>query len=136
MYQLNENGVIRLSDNAYIPADLGNRDYTDFIAWEAAGNEPLPIPPKSEEQLRAEWKKERAAAVAAIKVTTAAGNTFDGDEVSQARMARAILGLNSSVSETVTWVLADNRVIQATATELGEALALAGAEQARLWVQA
>jgi hypothetical protein len=83
---------------------------------------------------RQEWKSDRALAVAAIKVTTQAGNTFDGDEVSQARMARAILGLQSSASETVTWVLADNKVIQVTATELGEALALAGAEQARLWV--
>jgi len=134
MYRLDENGVIRLSDNDFIPADLGNRDYTDFIAWKAKGNEPLPIPPKSEEQLRAEWKVERAAAVAAIKVTTAAGNTFDGDETSQARMARAILGLQALTSPTVTWVLADNTVIEATAAELQEALALAGAEQARLWV--
>ena len=133
MYQLNENGVIRLSDNAYIPADLGNRDYTDFIAWKAKGNEPLPIPPKSEEQLRADWKAERAAAVAAIKVTTAAGNVFDGDEVSQARMARAILGLQVADVDTVTWVLADNTVIQVGAAELQEALMLAGAEQTRLW---
>jgi len=86
--------------------------------------------------VRQQWKADRAEAVAAIKVTTQAGNTFDGDEVSQARMARAILGLQASTSPTVTWVLADNTVIEATATELQEALALAGAEQARLWVQA
>jgi len=36
----------------------------------------------------------------------------------------------------VTWVLADNTVIEATAAELREALALAGAEQAKLWVKA
>tara|TARA_B100001559_G_scaffold316742_1_gene320746 strand:+ start:331 stop:654 length:324 start_codon:yes stop_codon:yes gene_type:complete len=85
---------------------------------------------------RQQWKSDRTEAVSAIKVTTAAGNTFDGDEVSQARMARAILGLQASTSETVTWVLANNDVIQVTATELGEALSLAGAEQAMLWVQA
>lgn len=85
---------------------------------------------------RQEWKSDRAIAVEAIKVTTKAGNTFDGDEISQARMARAILGLQASTSPTVTWVLADNTVIEATAAELQEALALAGAEQARLWVQA
>lgn len=85
---------------------------------------------------RQQWKSDRAAAVAATKVTTQAGNTFDGDEVSQARMARAILGLQASTSPAVTWVLADNTVIQATTDELQEALALAGAEQARLWVQA
>lgn len=86
---------------------------------------------------REEWKAGRAAAVAAITVTTQAGNTFDGDEVSQGRMALAILALNASpVGTTVTWVLADNSVIAATPDELTEALALAGAAQAALWVQA
>jgi hypothetical protein len=84
---------------------------------------------------REAWKTTREAAVAKIVVTTTAGNEFDGDEVSQGRMARAILGLQASAEDAVTWVLADNSVIQATAAELSEALALAGAEQARLWVQ-
>ena len=93
-----------------------------------------PTPP-TEEQLRAEWKALRATAVEAIIVTTAAGNTFDGDEVSQGRMARAILALNASApGTTVNWILADNSVIDATAAELTEALALAGAAQAALWV--
>lgn len=87
--------------------------------------------------LREEWKAERAESVARIVVTTAAGNAFDGDEISQGRMARAILGLQSPTApaSTVTWVLADNTVIEATADELHEALTLAGAEQARLWVK-
>ena len=90
---------------------------------------------KSPEQLREEWKASRAAAVEAIDVTTAAGNTFDGDEISQGRMARAILALNAAApGTTVNWVLADNSVIDATAAELTEALALAGAAQAALWV--
>ena len=79
-------------------------------------------------------KAARAAAVEAITVTTQAGNTFDGDEISQARMSRAILVLSTGAAATVPWVLADNTVIQASAAELTEALALAGAEQARLWV--
>jgi hypothetical protein len=86
---------------------------------------------------RQQWKSERAAAVAAIKITTAAGNTFDGDETSQERMARAILGLQAAgEGATVTWVLADNSVIAADVAELAEALKLAGEEQARLWVPA
>lgn len=89
---------------------------------------------QAEEAARQQWKSERAAAVASIKVTTSAGNVFDGDETSQARMARAILGLQALPGSTVTWVLADNSMIQATGAELQEALALAGAEQARLWV--
>ena len=79
-------------------------------------------------------KAARAAAVEAITVTTQAGNTFDGDEASQARMSRAIMVLSTGAAHSVPWVLADNTVIQATAAELTEAMALAGAEQARLWV--
>lgn len=83
---------------------------------------------------RAKWKSQRAAQVDAIKVTTQAGNTFDGDEESQGRMARAILGLQSVPGGTVTWVLADNSVHDVGAIELTEALALAGSEQASIWV--
>lgn len=79
-------------------------------------------------------KQARAKAVSEIKVTTAAGNTFDGDEVAQTRMARAIIALNATASQYVTWVLADNTTVQATAAELTEALALSGAAQAALWV--
>jgi hypothetical protein len=45
MYQLTTStSIIRLSDNAFIPNDPGNRDYADFLAWEAEGNTPLPAP--------------------------------------------------------------------------------------------
>jgi biopolymer transport protein ExbD len=89
---------------------------------------PAALPPTREA-----LKAQREAAVAAIKVTTQAGNTFDGDETSQNRMTRAITAL-MAVGGTVTWVLADNTVIQADAAELTEALALAGAAQAAIWV--
>lgn len=110
--------------------------------WTAARDiEDAPPPPKTPEQLAAEArgaaKKAREATVAAIKVTTQAGNTFDGDETSQNRMARAIIALNAQPQDpapTVTWVLADNTPIQVTAAELTEALALAGAAQAAIWV--
>lgn len=79
-------------------------------------------------------KAQRAAAVDAIKVTTQAGNTFDGDEVSQGRMARAIIALSTGLAPSVAWVLADNTVIAATPAELTEALVLAGQAQAAVWV--
>jgi hypothetical protein len=79
-------------------------------------------------------KESREAAVAGIVVTTAAGNAFDGDEVSQGRMARAIIALQATGTPTVPWVLANNTAILATAAELTEALALAGAAQAAIWV--
>ncbi len=79
----------------------------------------------------------RTKAVDAIVVTTTAGHTFDGDEISQNRMARAIIVLNAQPQTpvpTVNWVLAANTVIQATAAELTEALTRAGAAQAAVWV--
>lgn len=36
------NSVQRLSDNAFIPFDFANTDYQQYLAWIAAGNQPLP----------------------------------------------------------------------------------------------
>ena len=92
------------------------------------------IPGYAEDKARDEWKASRADAVANIKVTTQAGNTFDGDEVSQSRMSRAIIALGTTPGGTVNWILADNTVVDVTAVELTEALALSGAAQAAIWV--
>ena len=44
MYKLtqSETTVQRLSDNAFIPFDGGNRDYQEYLEWLAEGNEPEP----------------------------------------------------------------------------------------------
>jgi len=110
------------------------------LAWVADGNTtdpyvaPPPPAPLTPEQLREAAKAAREKAVSEIKVTTAAGNTFDGDETSQGRMSRAIIALSTGLAPSVNWVLADNSVIQATAAELTEALVLAGQAQAAIWV--
>jgi hypothetical protein len=36
------NGVIRTSDNAFIPFDPDNTDYQAYLKWVAEGNTPLP----------------------------------------------------------------------------------------------
>lgn len=96
---------------------------------------PGPTPP-TEEELREQWKLERAALVAAITVEVD-GMTFDGDEISQGRMARAIVSLQSLPDgETVQWVLSDNTVVDVTKELLSQALTLAGLRQTELWVQA
>jgi hypothetical protein len=81
---------------------------------------------------RATAKVARAAAVAAIAVTVG-DKTFDGDEQSQTRMARAILGLRAAGVPTIVWTLADNTVTPVTEAELTQALILAGQAQAALW---
>lgn len=41
MFKLNLNGgVIRKSDNAFIPADPANADYAAFLKWQADGGVP------------------------------------------------------------------------------------------------
>jgi len=44
MYRLtqSETTVHRLTDNAFIPFDGGNRDYQEYLEWLAEGNEPEP----------------------------------------------------------------------------------------------
>ena len=34
--------IKRIADNAFIPFDLANTDYAEYLNWLAEGNEPLP----------------------------------------------------------------------------------------------
>ena len=90
-------------------------------------------PGKKAEIDREKFKANRSDAVEAI-VVTVGEKQFDGDEQSQTRMARVLVGMLDD--ETIPWVLADNTVMQATRAELTEALRLAGAAQAALWTRA
>ena len=117
---------------AYGPAGEGYEPSVPAGCTVAIEHDPDLTP--TEEAAREAAKQQRTAAVAAIQVTTAAGNTFDGDEVSQSRMVRAIIALGTGLAPSVNWVLADNSVVYATKEELTEALTLAGMAQAALWV--
>lgn len=86
---------------------------------------------------RASFKVVRTQAVERIIVTTASGRVFDGDEASQGRMARVILGLHGHPdATTVKWVLHDNTMVDVEVSELREALRLSSLNQTELWVQA
>lgn len=87
---------------------------------------------KSEQDLVTK-KAQRQSAIDTLTVTID-GMVFDGDETSQTRMARAIVVMQAASIPTISWVLHDNTVATVTVTQLTQALAAAGAEQARLWV--
>lgn len=59
------------------------------------------------------------------------GMMFDGDEVSQDRMARSIIALD--LGEKVQWVLADNTIKMVSRAQLREALRKAGTAQTAIW---
>lgn len=42
MYKLQEDGVKRLSDSAWIPPTISNRDWVEYQKWLADGNSPEP----------------------------------------------------------------------------------------------
>lgn len=42
-YQLTANGVLRLSDSAFVPQESGNRDWLDYLDWVSSGGETLPM---------------------------------------------------------------------------------------------
>lgn len=85
--------------------------------------------------LREAEKIQRDITTAEILVTTAAGNVFNGDEVSQNRLSRAIMALQLTGTLTTHWVLANNVATEVGVPELAEALALSGAAQTALWVK-
>ena len=56
MYKLQENSVLRLSDNASIPFVNGNTDYEIYKQWIAEGN--TPEPEFTQEELRTKFENE------------------------------------------------------------------------------
>lgn len=100
------------------------------------------IPPKTQAEIDEESRPARELAQAKISRTQAVDNIvvtinnkqFDGDEISQTRMARAIIVLQAANLLTTNWVLHDNTVSNVTVQELVQALAAAGQEQTRLWM--
>lgn len=118
-----------LSDTAYPELDLQTSIPPEFI-FTYCQQWGLSI---TAEVIRRVKKELRTGRVASIVVTTTSGKVFNGDEASQSRMARAIVGMQAANATTITWTLADNTVVNVTLVELTEAMILAGQQQSQLW---
>lgn len=86
------------------------------------------------EQRAKSLKTIRRTRVNKILATTASGKVFDGDELSQDRMIRAITIAKIDGDTSTHWKLADNTVVLVTLAELEEAVSLAGREMSRIWL--
>lgn len=103
--------------------------------WEDLGVTYEEVQPTEEElaaQELAQAKLARAQQVRNIKVEVD-GMTFDGDETSQSRMARAIVAAEAAGKDSTTWVLADNTVATVTKAQLQMALAKAMLAMEEVW---
>ena len=86
---------------------------------------------KKEVKLREVFKAQRQEAVDNLEVTYE-GTIYQGDEVSQGRMSRAILALPDDTTTTL-WIAKDNTPMQLTKGDLSIILRLAGEAQTVLW---
>lgn len=96
--------------------------------------DPEPTPEEIAEKELAEAKRLRAAKVAAIQVTVD-GMTFDGDEVAQSRMTRAITAAETAGMDSTMWVLADNTIATVTKDQLQHALSASMLRMAEVWTE-
>ena len=103
--------------------------------WLAEGNMPDPVDPPTAEDILSKAKAERQALVDSIVVTTQSGKQFDGNEISQDRMNKAISVAVITGLASCTWVLADNVPTVVTVDELKEALALSFQAMGAVWAK-
>lgn len=90
---------------------------------------------KVDEEARNVAKADRQEQTRNIRVTTATGNVFQGDEVSQGRMTHVLQAYAAELPDgTVEWILADNTVATVTMSELDEALRLSVDAQNAIWM--
>ena len=94
MYKQNENGVMRIKDNAFIPEDTGNQDWREYLSWAGKGNVPGPRFTENELLDRARDVKRQEVLTEvdqdSRRPVAAAGTLFPGGEDAMMELDREI----------------------------------------------
>ena len=135
MYQLTSGDtILRLSDNAFIPQAPGNRDYADFLAWEAEGNTPLPVPepPPPGPDYLAFWDALMISTVyASIREQSFVSlpmNTLATEFIALIGDAKAGRANEAAIQQSMDAILTTGTFTEEQLTELGAALAAGNLE--------
>ncbi|MGC5830116.1 DUF4376 domain-containing protein [Ralstonia pseudosolanacearum] len=119
-YQFGSNDtVVRLDDNAIIPADPDNADYREYLAWVEAGNTAMP----RSSQTSADAKSaqviivETAYRAAAQQPVSYMQTMFQADVASQAGVAKALVA-GAPLPPDFFWLDAANRRVPMTFVQL------------------
>lgn len=130
MYQLTSSDtILRLSDNAFIPAAPGNRDYREYLEWLEEGNTPLPAPapPAPGPDYLAFWDALMVSTVyASIReqsFTSLPMNTLATEFIALIGDAKAGRANEAAIQQSMGAILSIGTFTEAQLTELGAALA-------------
>lgn len=85
-----------------------------------------------EDKQRAEFKANRQLLLNNLEITYN-NIIYQADEISQSRMARAIVGMSDT--DVITWIAKDNSSHQLTKSDLQNMLTLCGQAQIAIWYQ-
>ena len=130
MYQLTSGDtILRLSDNAFIPAAPGNRDYREYLEWLEEGNTPLsaPEPPAPGPDYLAFWDALMVSTVyASIREQSFVSlpmNTLATEFIALIGDAKAGRANEAAIQQSMGAILATGTFTNAQLAELGAALA-------------
>lgn len=99
MYKLTEGGVIRLSDNANIPAAEGNQDWREYQRWLAVGNTPAPDRTLDEAKERALVRMQRARDAAMDAGFEFQGYVYHSDKDAIRDVQMALSGAQMAIAD-------------------------------------
>ena len=105
---VSETTILRIADQAHIPCDGANRDYQEYLTWEAEpGNDidpppPLPEPPPPEPDANVRLDTGAQGAKAAWDANTISGRAEPGGMSTEERLVRLEASLTALVDGHMT----------------------------------